>query len=246
MVVVDAHCHLGGSTIWPTLVTEEELISTMDANQVDVAIVQPLAGVPDVKAAHDRVANAATKYKGRIFGMACPDPHMRPADYTAELARCVDELGFVGVKIQTWGHLVDPKSSAAELVFHLSREHEIPVMVHTGPGGHYALPSLIMPRAKEFPEVDIILAHCGLFYYFEEACMVARECRNVWLETSYAPIDHVKSMVEEFGPDRVMMGSDLPLNMSVSLFMYHNIGLTEADLEKTLGKTAKRVFKLPI
>jgi predicted TIM-barrel fold metal-dependent hydrolase len=46
--------------------------------------------------------------------------------------RCVKELKFVGVKLHTIGHGVNPLTEDGDLVFATAFELGIPAMVHTG------------------------------------------------------------------------------------------------------------------
>jgi len=74
--------------------------------------------------------------------------------------------------------------------------------------------------------------------------VVAKECDNVFIETSWSISDKIKWLVEELGADRVMFGSDSLTNIPVELAKYRAIGLNEDQLERVLGKTAIKVFSL--
>jgi predicted TIM-barrel fold metal-dependent hydrolase len=93
-----------------------------------------------------------------IFRAALPS--LSPHDaYRREVERCVRELHFVGLKLHTIGHGVNPLSEDGDLVFAIAHEFGIPAMVHTGPGIPFALPALCIPAAQKNPGLKIILAH---------------------------------------------------------------------------------------
>lgn len=158
----------------------------------------------------------------------------------------MDELGFVGIKLHTVGHAVNPLSSDATVVFDLARELKVPVMVHTGPGIPFALPAHCLPRAREYPDVSIILAHAGFIFLTGEAYAVACECPNVYLETSWLFGDDVAWLVKSLGADRVMMGTDLPKNVAPALAIAESAELTDAEKQAYLGGTASKVFGLQL
>ena len=75
MAVVDAHVHFGPCRVFGWNMTEEDIISSMDRDGVDVSIVQPFPGTPDAVKTHDEIARLAEKHPGRIFGLANINPH---------------------------------------------------------------------------------------------------------------------------------------------------------------------------
>jgi uncharacterized protein len=244
MPIIDSHCHLGSCTVFDLDVSEEALLKAMDANRIDAAIVQPFPGAPHPAEVHDRIAELAAKHPGRFFGLASVNPHSDEQSYRAEVRRCVRQLGFVGVKLHTIGHSVGPFSRAARLVFTTARELGVAVDIHTGPGVPFGLPSLFMPLAKEFADVPLVLAHSGWGIFTGEAFVVARECPNVYLETSWCGIDDTSWLLGEFGADRLMMGSDSLANMAVELAKHRALGLSDEMLSSVLGGTATSVYQL--
>jgi len=244
MPVVDAHAHLGKCRVFDLEVSAENLLAAMDANGIDATIVMPFPGAEDARRTHDAIAELAERYKGRIFGMVNLNPHCGPEEYFAEANRCVKELGFVGLKLHTVGHAVNPLSRDAETVFLAARELGVPVMIHSGPGVPFALPAHLLPRAKEFPDVKFVIAHAGFTFFTGEAYAVAQECSNIYLETSWLFSDDIRWLVKTFGAERVMMGADLPRNVAPALTIAESADLSEEEKRLYLGETAVRTFKL--
>ena len=149
------------------------------------------------------------------------------------MERCVKDLGFVGVKLHTIGHAVNPLSEDGDLVFATAYELGILAMVHTGPGVPFALPSLCIPAAQKYPGLNIILAHAGFAVFSAEAQVAASVCGNLYLETSWCIGEDIRWMIDTIGPERVMMGFDLPSNVPVEIAKYRALDLDSEKL--TIG-----------
>ena len=135
-------------------------------------------------------------------------------------------------------------SADAETVFVTARDLGVPVMVHTGTGIPFADPASVLQRAKQFPDVKVILAHGGHGLLGGPAVAVAAACENVYIETSWSTAYDVLTAVYTVGADRVMFGSDLPMNVKTELTKIRSLDLRESDLRQVLGGTASRVFSI--
>jgi predicted TIM-barrel fold metal-dependent hydrolase len=244
--IIDAHAHLGECCVFGLNNKESDLIRTMDENKIDAAIVQPYPGARNAVKAHDEIAELCHKYPGRYFGLASLTPHQDHDAYRREVERCVKQLKFVGVKIHTIGHSVNPLSEDADLVFRTANELGIPVMVHTGPGVPFALPALCIPPARKYPSLKIVLAHAGFAVFTAEAQVAASECSNLYLETSWCIADDIGWIISTIGSERVMMGSDLIKNIPVEMAKFKALDLEPNVWAQVMGQTAIDVFQLPL
>lgn len=242
-MIIDTHQHLGTSMFSGVETTAAGLLHAMDQHGVDLALVMPQPTREDIRACHDRIAEAVRRNPGRLLGMASIDPWWSVEDHAAEARRCVRELGFVALKLHPLGHNLAANHPAAAKTFQLASELDVPVIVHTGLGCPWALPSLCIPPARAFPNVPIVLAHAGWGVYTAEAMVTAEVCPNVVLEASWCPSYAVRSMLDKFGPDRMVFGSDHLSNLPVELVKYRTV-CTEEELSRVLGATARRVFRL--
>jgi hypothetical protein len=242
--VVDTHAHLGKCCVFDLATTEEELIRRMDESGVDATIVQPYPGAKEAAKEHDRIAEMCQRHPGRFYGLASLSPHGDHGAYRREVERCVKELHFVGLKLHTIGHGVNPLTEDGDFVFATGHDLGIPVMVHTGPGVPFALPALCIPAARKYPGLKIILAHAGFAVFSAEAQVAASVCGNLYLETSWCIVEDIRWMISTIGPDRVMMGSDLPSNVPVEIAKYKALDLDPQVYAQVTGATAIDVFKL--
>ncbi|NOZ75650.1 MAG: amidohydrolase [FCB group bacterium] len=246
MVTIDAHTHLGNCKIFGIDISEDELIQGMDKYHVDLSIVQPHPGEDHPEKVHDDIAALVEKYPGRFSGLISMNPNMDRKRYTDEVERCITKLKFVGIKLHTFGHITSPISTNADIVFEMAEAFNVPVMIHTGPGVPFSLPSLAIPRAREYPTVSIVLAHSGAITFVSEAYVAAKECENIYLETSWCGAHRIKWLVAELGARKVMFGSDLPSNLPVEITKYETIGFTKEQARLCRGGNAARIFNLKV
>ncbi|MFH1636186.1 MAG: amidohydrolase family protein [Chloroflexota bacterium] len=244
MKFIDTHCHLGISKLSGDSITERDLLVSMDAHGVDISLVMPHAVSDDPKAEHDAVAGLCKKHPGRFRGIANLSPLWDEADYIKEVTRCVRELGFVALKLNPMQHITSPLMKNADKVFDSAANLGVPVIVHTGLGAPWALPSLSIPQARRHPDLPIILAHAGFAIYTSDAYIAALECDNIYLEPSWCMIHEVRGLIKKLGVDRFLFGSDLPENLPVELAKYRALNLSDADLGAVLGGNAVRLFSL--
>lgn len=215
------------------------LLAALDRAGADLALVMPFPGAPDACAAHDLIAGLGD----RVRGIVNLNPHVGSEAYAAEAKRCVHRLGFVALKLHTVGHAVDPLSRAGQRVFSLAAELGVPVMVHTGGVGEpFSSPSHCLPAARSHPNLPIILAHAGMGKATREAGIVAQECENVFLETSWCSVLDTAWLCDHVGPGRIMLGSDAPENLPLELAKYQALDLAPAALQRCLAGTASEVF----
>jgi len=243
--IIDVHQHLGGCRVFDVNVTKEELIDVTNKNGIDVCVIQLFPGVNDYIEKNNDIINLCKEYKNRFFGLIDINPHMEDYSYKQEVKRLMDSGFFKAIKIHTIGHAINPLSKDADKVYRIAREYSIPVMIHSGAGIPFALPSLIIPKAIEFKDVDFIIAHSGNFQiYSTEAFIAASQCKNVYLETSWTSVGDKSFFINSLGSERVLFGADMPGNIEVELFHYKSLNLKETDLENIFYKNAKKIFKI--
>ena len=247
MKIVDVHTHLGNDPVFQHDFTRDELVDQLEHKGIDVLITQPgtVLDMATARAQHDAIARFVADFPGRVFGMANPSPHSDPAEYRDEVARCVRDCGFVGLKLNTFAHSAGIGLPAGRLAFETARELDVPLMIHTGNGVPWALPSAIIPMAREFADVRVVMAHSGGMMFSSEAVLAAELCPNIYLEASWMPGFIVRSFVRAIGAERVLMGTDHADNTETELTKFRTAGLSASELEWCLGRTAEVVYRLP-
>lgn len=243
-ITVDVHTHIGKCRVFDLDQSVRGLMEKEDENKVSKFITQPFPGAPDAGKVHDEIARLSKEHPGKVYGIVSLNPHMDEDKWKAEVERLVKDEGFVGIKIHTIGHAMNPLSEDANKVFEMAKKLKVPVMVHTGPGVPFAMPSMVLPRAKEYPDVPIILAHAGWGVFTPDALMTALQLKNIYVEPSHVSIFDKSALTGNLPSDRIMMGSDVPVNIAVEIGQFKGLYDNEGDLDKVLGENAVRVFNL--
>ncbi len=242
MTITDAHAHVGTCDVFGLDQSPADLLAAMDRYGIRTSLVQPFPGVWNPPKVHDQIAQMAADHPGRVYGIASMPPHGPPQAYLGEIRRCVEDLGFVGVKLHTIGHAVGPASPGAEAVVAAASDLGIPVLIHTGMGIPFADPGVWLPMIQRHPTVPFVLCHAGGGIVGGAALAVARTCDNVWLESSAAGSQDLRGMRRAIGAQRLLYGSDLIGAIPVELAKCHALALEAADEALVFGDVAVRLF----
>lgn len=246
-MIVDIHTHLGIDRVFDDVKTEEDILSTMERNHIDISIVQPNFGtveIESIREIHDRIYRMTQKYPGKIYGMATVNPHLSEEAVREELRRCVRKLGFVGIKLHPMAQACPPNSTDGILIAQMAEELKVPLMIHTGSGIPFSLPANIIPVARQFPDVKFVMAHSGMILMSGEALIAARLCPNIYLGVSWSVPGTIAGFIREIGSDRVMFESDEYLNASAEIEKIKYLDLMQKDYDNVMGDTAVRVYRL--
>jgi predicted TIM-barrel fold metal-dependent hydrolase len=243
-MIIDVHVHMGWDYTFDEDFSREELVEKMEVYDVGIQIVQPgtCHTLGQVRKQHDAIAELCQTYPGRFYGMANPSPHLADEDYRGEIRRCVEELGFIAIKLHPFASGVNPGSSAGRRAFEAARESDVPVMVHTGSGVPFAGPVNLISLAHEYADLKIIMAHCGQIIFANEAAAVFEACPNVYGDTSWSPGFILKGWCRAYGP-RFMLGTDHADNTGTELAKIRTVGLSAEEQEQFLETTAREVFR---
>ncbi len=142
------------------------------------------------------------------------------SDVGADLDRDVQE-GARGMKLHPIIQkepLTSKKTFAAVETF---SRHVLPILFHAGISHYYLgseknrqspeLGAIHYARdlIKAFPKTRFIAGHAGLFQ-IKDCIEMLGPFKNVWVDISFQPPKYVRKLVEVFGPERVLYGSDWP------------------------------------
>ena len=104
------------------------------------------------------------------------------------------------------------------------------------------LPSLCMMPARKFPDLTIVVAHCGGGIFLHEAILAALFCPNIVLELSSLMPHQVLEVLAQVPPERLMAGSDLPENTGTEMGKILTLDVSDECKRAILSGTACRVF----
>ncbi len=242
-VIFDTHTHIGEARHSGRVTPADELLRSMDRHGVDRSLAIPFPVVDDHRATHDLIAEAVRRHPSRLAGAACLDPFLGEQAYRDEVRRCRERHGFRALKVQPQYTAVNPLWKRHQFVFEAAAENGMTLIWHTGSGIPYSLPSMLMPAARDFPQLNIVIAHCGGGgLLLGEAIVAAQFCPNIFLELSSLMPNHVLEVLSHIPASRLLAGSDLTENTAIEFAKIIGLDIAEDAKRMILSETAYRLF----
>ncbi len=260
----------------PAYDNSQHLLEQMDRYGVTHAVVQPTSGnttndmvAAAVRAHPDRfVGLGGVGKQQRALGYAA-DPTASREQAVREAERCLGELGLRGigeVSVRAITREINPEVIADDfepLMAVLERHGNAPIQLPTAwtqyAGGlRYGDPAWVDDLANRHPAVPIVLTKMGrsIQHLFDNALVVALRNDNVYFDTVGTTAEHLRTAVRELGSDRIMFGTDWSATWrwvrdpgdvhQMRLATIDEAGLTTAERDDILWRTASRVFGIPV
>jgi predicted TIM-barrel fold metal-dependent hydrolase len=159
---------------------------------VDVDGVLGVPGPPHPDKCNDYIAAVVAKDPGRFIGFASVNPAYKGARAAvAELERAVTDLGLTGLKLYPmYQHWAANDRDLAFPIYRKASELGIPVMIHQAGSTRIdaklelGRPALLDDIGREFRDLRIIIAHCGI-PWVDEALFLLTKHPNFYAELSY-------------------------------------------------------------
>lgn len=205
-VIVDAHTHLGAdedgrSQDLPTL------LESLDVVGADTrACVFPLHD-PDRAPAYRRPNDRVLAWAAQSDGRLTPYCRLDPADHPVrEAERCL-ALGARGIKLHPRAQAFGFDDPAAEAIFAVARDAQVPILIHAGRG----MPPMdqLAELALRFPDVTLVLAHAGIAGQGMFASRLAGHPSVLYDTSAFAAIDVVE-LFARVPAERIVFASDSP------------------------------------
>jgi hypothetical protein len=202
----------------------------------------------EIRWLNDRNLELAEHSGGFFYPFCFLDPTLGRDFVREEGKRCVQDLGFRGLKLEVACNAADPSTAA---VFELAAELEVPVMVHAtdtstiGNRDWQSDPEDVRAAVKDHPEAKIITAH-----------LTAIGMRGVWeiadlphvnVDTSGMQPDGglVEYAVQTLGADRVLYGSDMfARDLTAQIGQVLGADISREDMQRLFFDNAVRVLGL--
>lgn len=119
------------------------------------------------------------------------------------------KIRWQGIKMHWEAHrewYYNPKLTEQALA--VARKLQVPVLLHTGEFKECHA-GVFMSLCSNNPDLIFVLAHGRPL---KETIAVLSECRNAFIDTAFMPIEHVLELVQNGGADRILFGTDAPIN----------------------------------
>jgi predicted TIM-barrel fold metal-dependent hydrolase len=205
-VVVDAHTHLGADEDGRSqdLSTLLEHLDTVGAHTR--ACVFPLHDPdrsPAYRTPNDHVLAWADQSEGRLTPYCRLDPADDPV---GEAHRCL-ALGARGIKLHPRAQAFGFDDPAAEAIFGVARDAQVPILIHAGRGMSPMDP--LAELALRFPDVTLVLAHAGIAGQGMFASKLVDHPSVLYDTSVFSAIDVVE-LFARVPAERIVFASDSP------------------------------------
>ena len=250
-MVIDCHAHLHhhSSRTWQE--DDRKLIEAADKLGIDklcCSILPPrFPSTPEGFQECNRwVAEAMERFPGRVLGYCYVNPgYIREA--LDEIRRCVEEWGFVGIKLYNEYRCDEP---VVFPIVELATELKVPILQHAG-HPHYFVedqPRLsdaghIAQLARRYPEAILICAHVCGGGDWEWTIKALRNVPNVYLDTSGSVTDEgvIEMAARMLGVERLLFGCDM--SMTAGIGKVRSAHLSEDEKRKRLGGNMLQILE---
>ena len=249
MPVIDCHVHVGTAhqmlVPWNTIGDPEEILRNMRKGRIDRSVIFPMTNPNRQRLFEDanrEIAEICRRHPGKFIGFAKHDALTEKGRIRELLRREVQELGLRGYK----SHSPQPTREVMDAVAEL----RIPYLYHP------AKVSDLVEVARDYPQVDMIMAHAGPYNSVArrsdesrlEAIEAAKTFPNIYLETSRATVTRLLEIaIREAGPSKLCFGSDAPdCDARLEVFKIRNamasLNISQEQQDMVLGGNILRLI----
>lgn len=267
-MIIDAHTHCYPDDIAPRAIENvtklglieafldgqvKSLQKSMKKAGIDYAINLPLALSPE----HERGVNSyAAKLNNSaeetgVFSLGSIHPN---CTHPLERLSWIKSLGLTGIKMHPEYQLFSPTDPICFPIYEACEALGLVILFHAGDdlgfeGKPRSTPTQFIQIAKQFPNLQLVLAHLGGFEYQDTPIKLYNECPNIMFDVAYlcscCEAKQLEKSIKYYGTDRVMYGSDSPwVCQTMHLNAFKRLNFTEDQFAHMLYQNAIRIFKL--
>ncbi|HEX6513676.1 MAG TPA: amidohydrolase family protein [Chloroflexota bacterium] len=188
----------------------------------------------------------------RFFASINP---MTKLDAAAQLEHDVKELGAIGLKLYPsyqWFYPNDPVLSG---LYAKAVELRVPVTFHTGsstfPGSRikFSQPIHLDDVAVAFPDLNLLMAHAGRPFWYDEAEWLVKRHPNVYIDLAGLPPKRLLQYLPDLEriSSKVLFGSDwpaIPSALADNIAQIRALPLSDETKQRILYDNAKGLLRL--
>lgn len=260
MEVIDIHGHIAS---WPTLEATEKAILFSNRKYGIAKTFLSNCDAAEYPSVGDETPKnlSATECFDELMEFVHAHPRktraylwIRPAleEVTPELIAYIAEhrKSIMGLKFHPYcSHMRinDPKMDS---YYRLAQKFRLPILVHTAMDVYSSI-RYLGEVAERFPKVRFIAAHCELCSDHQEAIEIMKKHPNIYADTAWVPYEIALQILREVGEDRIMFGTDNPIdgkntlkNPMYQAYFSNSLGLEESLHKALMSGNAKAFFHL--
>ncbi len=250
MRTIDMHTHLPGKALGLGRRDTTSVLTMMDRAEIDQAVVMTVDGFFfDDIASNNALAEQVAESGDRLIPFCTVNPRREGA--VAEVRRCIEELGFRGIKLHPWWQGFSPLDRCMIPIATEAARLEVPILFHDGTPP-FSTPLQVAYLADQFPELTVILGHGGGMDLWVEAVAAVKRYPNchICLCGSATPLAILACMIQELGTSKVTIGTDSGFGddyhaeFRMAQFRSLALDLPYPDQEAIFWRNACRLLKL--
>lgn len=263
IMIIDAHAHIAH---WPTLDRAESLIlDSMDKFGISYSLVSDCdcSEFPsidkygtykvDQKQGLKDCLAFAKRHPDKIGVLVWVNPFYETID--DELINMIHEnrKWIHGLKIHPYESHIRMTDKRVRPYLDLASKEGLPILIHTAMD-KYSSMKFLGSVAKKYKDVTFVAAHLELLADDKDfAISIMKENPNILCDTAWVNLKDAKRVIDEVGIDRVIFGTDNPIDEELTLsnpiyaeyFKAINI-LSKKEREAIFYKNASRVYKIDL
>ncbi|MFH1125346.1 MAG: amidohydrolase family protein [Pseudomonadota bacterium] len=190
-----------------------------------------------------------------LLPFASLNPNTHP-DMAAKLEYYVKECGVRGLKLLPSYQFFYPNDAILYPLYAKAQELKIPVIFHVGSSIFkgtrlkYCEPLFLDDVAVDFPDLNIVMAHSGRGFWYDQCFFLSRLHRNVYMDITGLPPQKLLTYFPELdrNGDKVIFGSDwppMPADIGDNIEVIKSLPLSERTIEGMLYGNAYKILFEP-
>lgn len=221
--------------------TPEQLLAATEGSAITHFCVLGVATKPSQVESINNFVIAQCAAHPNFLGFA--SMHQDYENPSAELER-IKAAGLAGVKIHPDIQGVNLNDPRLMEVYEACERLDIPVTLHTGDYRHdFSHPRRLVEVLHTFPRLRVNGAHFGGWSIYDLAVEYL-EHEHCWMDASssfaFLGKRRVRELIELYGADRIMFGSDFPMaNPVIEYERMMSLGFSAKEYEQLLWHTAE-------
>lgn len=226
----------------------ERLTQELNGSDITRCVVHSVAVRPGVVSSINDFISATCAEHPEFIGFMTL--HQDTEDVAAEIDRAC-ELGLRGIKLHPDTQEVNMDDDRLMRVYEIAERRRLPLIFHCGDYRYdYSHPRRLKRILHEFPNLVVDAAHFG-GWSIQDYALEFLEDESCFLDMSssirYLGPRRTRELVEAYGYDRILFGSDFPMWAPVSeLDIFRSVGFSDDALERMCWHNAERFLGMSL
>lgn len=260
--VTDAHCHVYPDKIAALASantdrfynvtssayhgTVGELLKVKEESGIDRFIIQSVATTPrQVRSINNFISATVKEHNDCMTGLGTLHPDS--TDLRGDVEHIL-ELGLHGVKLHPDIQQFKIDDYRCLKIYELCEKFSLPILMHTGDLRYdFSNINRLIPVMKIYTNLTVVGAHLGSWSNWNDAPEKLVGIPNLYFDCSscfhWIEPDKVKEIIDLYGVDRVMFGTDYPMwSYKTELTKVLEMDFTEEEFRKLLNENAAKVY----